>query len=79
MTRSLLADACPSCHPGDFPAVLPHCVTPVGNGSVRAGYRHDACGTSWLCWWDAEAAQWPLNPPPVPVIEFPSPALQEAS
>jgi hypothetical protein len=63
MTRSLLADACPECHPGDFPAVLPSSVTPDGNGSLRADYRHEACGTTWAAWWDAAAAHWPLNPP----------------
>jgi hypothetical protein len=46
-----------------FPAVLPSTVVPAGNGSLRADYRHEACGTSWPAWWDAEAAWWPLNPP----------------
>lgn len=55
---AFLADACPGCHPGDYPAVAPSAVA-CGGGSLRASYRHDACGRQWCCWWDAEAAGWP--------------------
>jgi len=58
--RSPLADACPSCPPGDHPAVLPSAVTTEG-GSLRASYAHAPCGTRWDCWWDREAAGWPLR------------------
>lgn len=57
-TPSPLADSCPQCHPGDYPAVLPHTVTPDGM-SLLARYRHAACGTEWPCWWDPEASGWP--------------------
>jgi hypothetical protein len=64
---STLADACPSCHPGDYPAILPHLpVTPEPNGSLRAEYRHAECGAEWVTWWDARAAGWwPLAPVPL--------------
>ena len=57
---STLADACPQCLPGDHPAVPPASVTQVG-GSLKASYRHDACGTSWDCWWDPASVGWPLS------------------
>jgi hypothetical protein len=57
---SPLADACPQCHPGDYPAVLPFLVT-QHEGSLRAWYKHKTCGTSWSCGWDAETAGWPLS------------------
>jgi hypothetical protein len=54
----LLADACPFCHPGDHPAVLPFLVIYAGT-SLRALYRHQVCGTIWPCSWDADATGWP--------------------
>ena len=56
-----LADACPSCPPGEFPAVLPSAVIPEANGSLRAVYDHGPCGARWKCWFDPEAAGWPLR------------------
>jgi hypothetical protein len=55
---SPLADACPFCHPGDHPAVLPFLVIFAGT-SLRALYRHQVCGTIWPCSWDADATGWP--------------------
>jgi len=62
MTTSTLADACQADihHPGDLPAVLPHRPPVDENGSLRAEYRCP-CGRSWTCWWDAEAAEWPIE------------------
>jgi hypothetical protein len=61
-----LADACPTCHPGDHPAVAPTTITDDG-GSLRAAYQHEVCGTAWECAWDA-ASVWPShNEPPLPV------------
>jgi hypothetical protein len=57
----LLADACPSCPPGDFPAVLPAGNPERLNGSLRAAYRHEECGAEWTCWWNPEALPWPLR------------------
>lgn len=56
---SPLADACPSCHPGDYPAVTPHTVTE--GASIEAEYLHDVCGTKWRCWWDPDATGWPAT------------------
>jgi hypothetical protein len=59
----ILADACPVCPPGDYPAVLPSRVEDTG-GSLRAEYRHEVCGADWDCWWDAGASGWPLHREP---------------
>ncbi len=53
-----LRQACPSCFPGDFPAVEPHSTVSTG-ATLRADYRHEACGTAWVRWWDAASAGWP--------------------
>lgn len=55
-----LADACPKCPPGDFPAVTPHQVGRI-SGSLCARYHHDACGHEWICWWNPAAVAWPLS------------------
>jgi hypothetical protein len=55
-----LADACPFCPPGDYPAEAPLSVTDDGV-SLRADYRHEACGANWACWWDSAAVNWPLR------------------
>lgn len=60
ITRSPLADCCPDCFPGDHAAVLPFLVIRIG-ASLRAFYRHEVCGREWPCWWDAEAAGWPVS------------------
>jgi hypothetical protein len=59
---SPLADACPKCFPGDYPASLPLEVTeePGHPGSLRASYRCTQ-GHSWVCWWDAGASGWPVT------------------
>jgi hypothetical protein len=58
-----LADACDKHHPGDLPAVLPHTVTAVGDGQLRADYACPApgCGHRWFAGWDADAAGWPIE------------------
>lgn len=53
------ADACPQCFPGDYSAVAPESVTPTETGSLRARYRHEACGHEWNCWWSPAASAWP--------------------
>ena len=60
MTAPQFADACPECPPGDHPAVIPESVAEI-SGSLRATYRHAACGSEWVCWWDPESAGWPLS------------------
>ena len=64
---SPLSDACPQCFPGDFPPVLPLSVTRDG-ASLRAVYRHDACGTTWPCWWDPSASGWPQPVPSLTLV-----------
>jgi hypothetical protein len=59
------ADACPRCFPGDAPAALPAGTPVTVGGSLRASYECPACGHRWVCWWDPEAAGWPLNVPGV--------------
>lgn len=59
MTASRLADCCPFCWPGDHPALLPLTVASDEHDSLRAHYRHDACGREWNTWWNREAAGWP--------------------
>lgn len=59
MTPSPLADACPQCHPGDHPPVLPLAEPVLDRGSLKARYRHAACGTEWECWRDPRSAGWP--------------------
>lgn len=58
MSPPRLADACPSCHPGDYPAVTRRSVTPDANNSLCAEYTHTAGGVthSWATWWNADAA-----------------------
>jgi len=60
MTASALADCCPRCRIGDFPASLPHAVAPdpACASSLRADYD---CGRGhrWTTWWDAASANWP--------------------
>lgn len=56
-----LADACPSCSPGDFPPVLPAGTPMFEAGSLHARYVHPVCGTVWSCWWDPAAVDWPLT------------------
>jgi hypothetical protein len=52
-----LADACPTCYPGDHPPVLPR-TDPVDDGTtLRAEYEHEVCGRTWALLWDA--AEWP--------------------
>ena len=70
---SPLADCCPQCHPGDHPAVLPLSVTRDG-ASLRAVYRHDACGTTWPCWWDPSGRRDGPQPVPAPVTSQQEPA-----
>jgi hypothetical protein len=53
-----LADACPACFPGDYPAVTPRLVTAAWDGSLRAQYVHAVCGTTWVTCWDAGASAW---------------------
>ncbi len=62
MTASTLGDACQdlSHFPGEPPPVLPHTVTPDGDGSLRADYECP-CGREWACWWDAASAGWPVR------------------
>ena len=62
MTASSLPDACQADihHPGDPDPVLPYLVIPDAHGSLRAEYECP-CGRSWTCWWDAGAAEWPIN------------------
>jgi hypothetical protein len=55
-----LADCCPSCHPGDHPAVLPMVVVDDGE-TLLALYHHAACGAGWECSWPAAA--WPVSDP----------------
>jgi hypothetical protein len=57
-----LADACPSCPPGDHPPEDPQSVAEDGK-SIRATYRHKVCGTEWDCWWNQESVDggWPLH------------------
>jgi hypothetical protein len=57
---SPLADACPSCPPGDHPPVAPLRDPVLDGGSLKARYRHEACGFEWSCWWDPAAVEWPL-------------------
>lgn len=57
---SPLADACPKCPPGDFPAVPPLQPVTREGSSLRANYRHEECGYEWSCWWDPDASGWPL-------------------
>jgi hypothetical protein len=59
MTRSSLADACDNHFPGDVPAVVPHTVLGLGDGSLTAFYRCPVCGWRWFTGWDARAASWP--------------------
>jgi hypothetical protein len=54
-----LADCCPSCHPGDHPAVPPILVVDDGV-TLMAAYQH-ACGAGWECSWPAAA--WPVSDP----------------
>jgi hypothetical protein len=58
MTALVPAAPCPSCFPGDFPAVTPRSVTADATGSLCALYVHTACGTSWETGWDARACGW---------------------
>jgi hypothetical protein len=58
-----LADACPSCHPGDHPAVLPEGDPVDDGGSLRATYRCPVCGMVWVCSWDAASVSWPCRDP----------------
>lgn len=58
---SPMSDACPQCPPGDHPAVPPAVPVVEIGGSLKASYRHGACGTSWDCWWDPGAVGWPLS------------------
>jgi hypothetical protein len=57
---SPLADACPRCFPDAEAAVLPVSEPVLDRGSLRAHYRHDACGSEWDCWFDPEASGWAL-------------------
>lgn len=59
-----LADACPSCFPGDHPAVTPRSVTPDANNSLCAEYTHTPGGVthSWATWWNADSVDvFPLH------------------
>jgi len=58
-----LADACPSCHPGDVPAAAPLRVR-IDDGALEAAYECAACGTAWRTWWEL-ASCWPLRREPV--------------
>lgn len=72
----LMADACPACPPGSFPAVIPY-TAPVEGASARARYKHDACGHEWSCWWDPESvSMWrhvPGSAGPSPLHRSPEP------
>ena len=63
MSRSSLADACDNHFPGDLPAVHPHTVLHVGDGTLTAFYECPApgCGRRWFTGWDARAASWPTE------------------
>ena len=53
--------ACDNHFPGDLPAVLPHAVLNVGDGTLTAFYECPVpvCGRRWFTGWDARAASWP--------------------
>jgi hypothetical protein len=72
---SPLADSCPSCHPGDYPAVLPFIILRDGDG-LRAWYKHEPCQSAWSCGWDAEACGWPQDRTVIPAGE-PAPVTPE--
>ena len=53
-------DACPRCDPGDAPAALPLSFKAYDHGELTT-HRCTACGHAWTCWWDSEAAGWPVT------------------
>ena len=55
-----LGDTCQNHDPGVYPATLPHKVTVVFH-SLRAEYRCKVCTQPWVCWWDPQAAGWPVR------------------
>jgi hypothetical protein len=63
VTDPVFATSCPRCFPGDHLAVTPITVDrdPDAPGSLKAHYRHGVCGAEFDCWFDAEAAGWPLR------------------
>ena len=56
---STYADCCPECFPGDQPPSLPLSVQPDSGNSLKASYQCTE-GHEWVCWWDREAADWPV-------------------
>lgn len=69
-----LADPCPSCAPGDHPAVIPFLVTVETGDTVRGWYKHRPCGWLWSTWWPA-AGGWPLRRENAPQPETPGEQL----
>lgn len=54
-----LADACPSCHPGDRPAAMPLRTRLEADGTVEASYACGGCGRPWRTVWGVDS--WPLE------------------